>query len=427
MFRSDLWKNWLAPALLLAGIWCLLAGLFAGQFVVTGNMEWDEALTRSTSFWLPWLPLLPLTWVLTRSLLHHGARPLVSIAVHLAACAAVITLCHFFTPDRPGNARAENLLPQPEGRPPANPQPAPPPGSELPPPRGADKPGPRGDYAVPRGDNPGARGEGPGPPWLRGNNRRGPPPGVTPYRPRPWFGPFGFRSLIDAVVYGGVVSLTYAVGFLRRSQQRERRTLELEASLSRARLDALRLQINPHFLFNTLNAVTSLIHTRPDDADEMIGSLSELLRASLQGSGNHEIPLSRELELLRLFTGIEQTRFGDRIRFEESIAPETTAALVPSLLLQPIVENAVRHGTEPLTGAGTVTIAARREDDRLILTVQDDGAGYDPLAPPKGSGIGLSNTRARLQALYGTQQSLTLSPAPRRGTLVTLSIPWHTA
>jgi two-component sensor histidine kinase len=418
VFRSDLWKNWLAPALLLAGIWCLLAGLFAGQFVVTGNMEWDEALSRSTSFWLPWLPLLPLTWLLTRALLHHGARLPASIAAHTAACAAAIVLCHILTPDRPGNARPENMLPQPEGRPLPLPQAEPQP---------RDNPPPRSEGPGPRGENPGPRGEGPGPPWMRGNNRRGPPPGVTPYRPRPWFGPFGFRSIIDAVVYGGVVSLTYALGFLRRSQQRERRALELEASLSRARLDALRLQINPHFLFNTLNAVTSLIHTRPEAADEMIGSLSELLRASLQGSGHHEIPLSRELELLRLFTGIEQTRFGDRIRFVESIAPETATALVPSLVLQPIVENAVRHGTEPLTGAGTVTIATRREDDRLILTVQDDGAGYDPLAEPKGTGIGLSNTRARLQALYGTQQSLTLSPAPDRGTLVTLSIPWHTA
>jgi sensor histidine kinase YesM len=163
----------------------------------------------------------------------------------------------------------------------------------------------------------------------------------------------------------------------------------------------------------------------------MTGSLSELLRASLHGGGTHEVPLSEEMEMLRLFTGIERTRFGDRIQFHEDIAPETLTAKVPSLILQPLVENAIRHGLEPQVGEGTVTVRARRERERLILTVSDNGAGYSPdkeSAPREGpGGIGLTNTRDRLNALYGKEHSLTIAPGPSGGTEITIDIPWHTA
>lgn len=157
----------------------------------------------------------------------------------------------------------------------------------------------------------------------------------------------------------------------------------------------------------------------------MISSLSDLLRASLDGSGTHEVPLQRELEILKLFTGIESIRFGDRIKFREDLEPETQRVLVPSLLLQPVVENAIRHGLEPGTGHGTVTVAARRRGEQLELTVHDDGAGLPQGGAPE-SGIGLTNTRARLQALYGENQSMTIAAAAGGGTLVTVSIPWHT-
>lgn len=383
------WKSWLLPALLLAAVWTALVILFAAQFVLAAAVPWEEALGRAATFWMPWLALLPLTYLLTRLLVRRRINPAASVLVHLVACSMAVVICHYSTPerpDRPAGPSPDNLGPPPDMR----------------------------------------TGDGPGPPWNRGAHG-GPPPRRDDHgRPRGLFGPFGFRSIIDIVVYGGVASLTYALGFLRRSRERERRTLELEASLARARLDALRLQINPHFLFNTLNAIASLIHSRPDAADEMIGSLSELLRASLHGAGDHETTLARELETLRLFTDIERTRFGDRIRFMEDIAPEALGALLPSLILQPLVENAIRHGLEPQTSQGTVSIQAKRDGSALVLTISDDGAGYDPAQPaPAGTGIGLANTRDRLHALYGREQSLAITSAGPRGTSVTLRIPWH--
>ena len=393
MNRPAAWKSWLLPSLLLAVVWAALVILFAAQFVLAAAVPWEEALGRAATFWMPWLALLPLTYLLTRLLLQRRVKPVWSVLIHLLTCGMAVVLCHYSTPERPDRAERSGGYPPDGGGPP-----------DL------------------RG------GEGPGPPWNRGPHGGPPPRREDRGRPRGLLGPFGFRSIIDIVVYGGVASLTYALGFLRRSQERERRTLELEASLARARLDALRLQINPHFLFNTLNAIASLIHSRPDDADEMIGSLSELLRASLLGAGDHETTLARELETLRLFTDIERTRFGDRIRFSEDIAADTMSALLPSLILQPLVENAIRHGLEPQTGQGTVSIQAKREGSALIIIISDDGAGYDPSKPaPAGTGIGLANTRDRLHALYGGEQSLAIAPAGARGTSVTLRIPWHTA
>lgn len=395
------------PALLLALVWVVLVGLFAGQFIVAGALEWEDALSRAVSFWKPWLPLLPLAYGFSRWLLQRHVRPVLSVVLHIGACAAVVGVCHTFTPTRPPpGTNREASVPPPEAMPP------------RPPGRGEDRP----DF---RGMDGGA------PPWARGPRQGMPPRGegrMESGRPRGMFGPLGFRSIIDIVVYGGIVSLTHAIAFLRRSQQRERRTLELEASLSRARLDALRLQINPHFLFNALNAIASLIHTRPDAADEMTVSLSELLRASLHGAGNHEVTLTEEMELLRLFTDIERTRFGDRIRFVEDIAPDARPARVPSFILQPLVENAIRHGLEPRTEPGTVTIAARRAGEQLHLTVSDDGTGFSPASQPGTTGgIGLTNVRDRLRALYGERQNLSIAPAAVRGTVVTLTIPWHTA
>lgn len=396
-------KKWLSTFLLLLTLWLALVALFAGQFIIAASLEWNEALVRSVEFWLVWLPLLPLTVWLARRFPLDRARPVLSIAVHLMACAVVVFACQAFAPGRPPAARERET----GGPPPRN--------GGGPPPWGR---GPR--------EGPPPRDEGPVP-------RRGPPPrdDVRPGRPRGLFGPQAFRGMLDVLVYGGVVSLTHAIALLRRSRQRERRALELEASLSRARLDALRLQINPHFLFNTLNAIASLIHTRPEAADEMIGSLSELLRATLQGAGHHEVPLSQEMEMLRLFMDIERTRFGDRIRFVEDIDPATLKAMVPSLALQPLVENAVRHGLEPRVEHGTVTVRARRDGERLILSVGDDGAGFSSDQDRDGrqgpGGIGLANTRDRLRALYGEEQSLTIERGASGGTVVSINIPFHTA
>ncbi len=398
--------KWLTPLLLLTGLWGVLVALFAGQDIVTTSREWDIAFAIAARFWLPWLPLLPLTAWLSRAFPLERRRPAPSIVVHLLACAAVVMICQEFTPDRPPGAGREGKPGREE-----------PVEGVIPPPREGGRYRDR---------------EGGPPPWVR-KERAGlaAPDGMRPMRGGGPWRPFIPRNVIDIIMYGGVVSLTHAVAILRRSRQRERRALELEASLSKARLDALRLQINPHFLFNTLNAIASLIHTRPEAADEMIGSLSELLRASLHGGGGHEVSLADEMEMLRLFTDIERTRFGDRIRFEEDLPVETLTGVVPSLILQPLVENAIRHGLEPRVQAGTVTIRARREENRLLLSVSDDGVGYypgdDPPERAKSGGIGLANTRARLRALYGDDQKLAIASGASGGTTITLDIPWHTA
>ncbi len=394
-------RKWFPPLLLLAALWLVLVILFAGQFIIAGSQEWEEAVERSVGFWLVWLPLLPLTAWLARRFPLERRRPVLSIAVHLVACVAVVLICQEFTPGRQQPSRDRDGGPPREGAPSPARQP----------------------------ENSGPAREGGPPPWSRGP-RSGPPgEGRPSMRPRGIFGPQAFRVLLDVLVYGGVVSLTHTIALLRRSRQRERRALELEASLSRARLEALRLQINPHFLFNTLNAISSLIHTRPDTADEMTGSLSELLRASLQGSGDHEVTLRQEMELLRLFTDIERTRFGDRIAFQEDIASDTLVAMVPSLVLQPLVENAIRHGLEPRVENGTVTIAARRGGDRLHLTVSDDGVGFsgkENSASDGPGGIGLTNTRDRLRALYGDAHDLTIAPGIAGGTVISITIPFRT-
>ncbi len=400
------WKPSLVSAVVLAGVWVALVLFFAAQFVLTGSLEWSEAVGRAVVFWRPWLLLLPLVLLLTRWLLFRQVPFSGSLLAHAAGCTLAVLLCHAVTPDRPPQRSPGERVPG---------QPGPPSDSSPPPGRGP-VPGP-----------PGPRGERPGPPRGMAGGR---PVGGSAFtggagRPRGAFGPLGFRTVIDVVIYGGVVSVTCAVAFLRRSQQRERRALELEASLATARLDALRLQINPHFLFNTLNAAASLVHSRPDAADEMISSLSELLRASLQGTGTHEITLAREIELLRLYMDIERTRFGERISFREDIPGELLGALVPALVLQPLVENAVRHGLEPRPGPGAVTVAARRETGRLVLAVSDDGVGFSAGSAVRGSGIGLANTRDRLRALYGGEQHLRMEALPPGGSRIEISLPWH--
>ena len=232
----------------------------------------------------------------------------------------------------------------------------------------------------------------------------------------------------DGMVYMALVSLCHSVRFFRHSQQRERLALELESRLAKTNLEMLRMQLNPHFLFNTLNAISTLVHTNPHAADNMITDLSALLRDSLDSLGEPEVSLGRELEYLRRYTDIEQTRFGDRLQIEHSIGPEALNALVPTFLLQPIVENAIRHGLEPEVGTGCIQISASRKGEVLQLRVADNGKGLDASRTTPASernGIGLSNSRARLEELYGRKQSFTLSNRPEGGCLVTIEIPFR--
>lgn len=237
-----------------------------------------------------------------------------------------------------------------------------------------------------------------------------------------------FRAGLDILLYLSVVGVCQGITNFRRSQERERRATELEARLTRSKLQALRMQINPHFLFNTLNAISTLIYVNPKAADEMLTDLSDLLRRSLDTVEDQEITLGQEAQFIRAYIGIEQKRFGDRLRVEIEIPEELSRAMVPALVLQPLVENAIRHGIEPLRAPGLITIEAKRDGSNLVLTVRDNGKGApaDVLKDPDGRGIGLTNTRARLRELYGKEQQFLLREVAPRGCEVEIHIPHRT-
>ena len=236
-----------------------------------------------------------------------------------------------------------------------------------------------------------------------------------------------WSSLLDLLAYGAVAGLAHAVHFYRRFREREHRALVLESNLANARLDVLRAQLQPHFLFNSLNAIAALLRRDPRLAEATLMSLSELLRLALRQSERQEIALREELEFVRRYLEIQQTRFGDRLRVEEDIEAGALDCAVPALLVQPLVENAIRHGLEPDGNAGLVRLTAHERGGRLVLTVEDDGAGFAAIggSAPVGTGIGLANLRARLKALYGTGQALELGPRAGGGVTVRIEMPWR--
>jgi two-component system, LytTR family, sensor kinase len=221
-------------------------------------------------------------------------------------------------------------------------------------------------------------------------------------------------------VYWILVGAMQAVRLARTARERDRRAIRLEAQLSEARLLALREQLQPHFLFNALNSVSVLMHEDIEAADRVLVQLSGLLRRALESSAAQEVPLREEMAFLEAYLAIEQTRFTDRLSCRVDIAPDVLDARVQSLILQPLVENAVRHGLERSASPCRIEIAAERRDGRLHLSVRDDGPG---LSPGAAEGVGLSNTRSRLELLYGDAHSFHLAPAPGGGLLVTLAIP----
>lgn len=231
----------------------------------------------------------------------------------------------------------------------------------------------------------------------------------------------GFGAL-SQILYWLVLAVTFVLGSYQRSRQRT-------ALLAEARLESLKAQVHPHFLFNTLNTISTLMDEDVQVARRMIAHLSELLRASLRGSAGQEVTLGEELDLVSLYLEIEKARFEDRLRPRFEIADEARAALVPHLLLQPLVENAIRHGISRDSTAGELSIEARRIGAMLRLRIHDDGPGPgEPGAPGPGSsgeGIGLANVRARLDELYGRSARLELRRRRPRGTTVEVEMPFH--
>jgi anti-sigma regulatory factor (Ser/Thr protein kinase) len=233
-----------------------------------------------------------------------------------------------------------------------------------------------------------------------------------------------FSLLLDLFAYGSLVGSAHAVHFYRRFREREQRALLLESHLASARLHALQAQLHPHFLFNALNAVATLIHHDADAALETLTSFSELLRLALSQSEKQEVPLREDLRFLQRYVEIQQVRLGGRFRFEQEVDPAALDCLVPALLLQVLVENALRHGIEPAAQPGVVRLVARLSGERLLLSVEDNGAGFRPGANAN-SGIGLSNLRARLKLLYADKQMLEIGNRPEGGVAVRIEIPVH--
>jgi len=202
------------------------------------------------------------------------------------------------------------------------------------------------------------------------------------------------------------------------------RAAELEKGLAQAKLQALQMQLNPHFLFNTLHSISSLMHKDIEAADKMITRLSDLLRAALEGAGTQEVSLRQELKLLELYLAIEKIRFGNRLTVKLDVAADVLEAQVPNLILQPLVENAIRHGIEPRARPGRIELQAHRQNGVLAVVLSDDGTGLGQNGAIR-EGIGLSNTRARLRELYGSAHRFELASGPQGGVRVELNIPYH--
>jgi signal transduction histidine kinase len=231
-----------------------------------------------------------------------------------------------------------------------------------------------------------------------------------------------FVAIASTVAAATLVELNGAL------RARESHALQLQARLAEARLQALTLQLHPHFHFNTLTAISVLVHRDPAGADTMLTRLADLLRATLRRPALNEIPLRDEMALLGRYVDIMRVRFGGRLTIEERMPAELAGYLVPSFVLQPLVENALEHGIARRAGPGLVIVSAERSDGHLQLTVTDDGPGLPSVAPADGeggggAGIGLANTRLRLEQLYGAGRWLTLEPGPTGGMRATVRMP----
>jgi len=260
-----------------------------------------------------------------------------------------------------------------------------------------------------------------------------------------WFAPFGPQSRgefwniffaratsvfpRDVLIYAGILGVSYAMSYYFLFRQRERRASHLEAQLAQAQLETLKMQLHPHFLFNTLHGIAGLVRdSRNKAAVDMLAGLSDLLRYTLENAGKQEVPLKEELEFVELYLDIQQMRFSDRLKVDMEIPPDTLDALVPNLILQPLVENAIRHGISRRAVAGRIGIITRRDDQFLHIRIYDDGPGLKRDDAAKAvEGVGLGNTRARLAQLYGERQEFTLAECEAGGVEALIVIPFNSS
>ena len=441
------WRTCVLRIATLSLVWLLLATIFSLQFYWIGKdlpvkISWLQSFLRALLEWGPWMILSPAVVWLAERYRFDRARRFWGLFPHLPACLLVVIAYQgililltqrsegvvFFNVQNSTGSIAFVGVAQP------------PPGLFL-------KSG-KVEPSIPAKDEPGlGAGEpkfslqvtdpsdSPAKGAIQIASTRGPvgegapPPFPPPKPPGPWARFFHFtatRAQSTIPIYWAIVCVTWVVSYYQQLRDRERRTLELEARLMQSNLQTLKTQLQPHFLFNTLNAIASLVHRKPDAAEDMIGSLSDFLRVTLDTAQEHEVPLRREIEFLDLYLEIQQARFGERLRIEKEIEPAALDVFVPALILQPLVENSVRHGIEPRETGGTIFIRAQREEGSLQFEIRDDGEGLkaDQLAA-LCEGVGLSNTKARLQELYGEAHRFQITPNAEGGLTVKVAVPWR--
>lgn len=447
------WRAALVKMALLTALWLIITFIFAEEIYLSTrgapiNISWFDAAVSAFHDWFPWILLSPVAVLLAAKFRFERRSWRRSLIVHLASC-VIFTAAYqgmliladpgpvFLT--TAGAGMVTGMAPEP------------PPGlpdvgfangfaAKFAPPspsfsgtntffiqRGivtsdsatpAPFPANPGTVTIVRGAPPFA------PPASRAQLVFG-----TSFLPNRWahfLHMAMMRTQFTIPIYWCIVCICWAIGHFQEAGERERRTLELETRLTQANLDALKMQLQPHFLFNTLNAISSLVHENPAAADDMIGSLSQFLRTTLDVAAKNEIPLRSEIEFVDRYLEIQQTRFGERLKICREIEPWVMDALVPPLIFQPLVENAIRHGIESQEGGGTVTIRAQlKGDSSLFLEISDDGKGFSGGQLLKhGNGVGLSNTEARLQALYGDKHQFKLTANHPTGASVKIEIPF---
>jgi two-component system LytT family sensor kinase len=235
----------------------------------------------------------------------------------------------------------------------------------------------------------------------------------------------GWQLLYGMALYGLVVGISYAVQAARRLREEERRAARAEALRVDAELRALRAQLNPHFLFNTLHSITALVRIDPASGERALEQFATLLRYVLDVNRerSEEVPLEEEMGFVRTYLALERLRLAERLQVREEIDPEALECLVLAFSLQPLVENAIRHGIAPRAGAGTLRVAANLIDDHLVLEVADDGGGADGARMAEGAGVGLSAVRQRLETRWGASARMEIVTAPRNGFLVRITVP----